>query len=58
MTTHDAARIVANPDSETSMDGAAYGRHDMRDVVAAIRHGWTVVWDEILKGLEKAPSLH
>jgi len=52
------ARVVTTSEPERHMGDTAHGRHSMRDIVTAIRHAWTVVCGETLKGLEKAPSLH
>ena len=57
MTARDATPMVVNPGSETMLR-EAYEKHDVRDIVASIRHGCSVVWREFLKGLENAPSLH
>jgi hypothetical protein len=57
MTARDARPIVTKPGPETIMRDACE-KYGVRDIVALIRHSWSVVWREFLKGLEKAPSLH
>ena len=56
MTARDVTPMVVNPGPEMLRE--AYEKHDLRDIVASIRHGCSVVWREFLKGLENAPSLH
>jgi hypothetical protein len=57
MTARDATQIVAKPSPETIMRDA-YEKYEVRDIVVSIRLGWSVVWCQFLKGLEKALSLH
>ena len=40
------------------MGDAAHGRHGVSDIVTAINRVWIVVRVELVKGLEKAHSLH
>ena len=52
------AQAIAMPAPKYTVGGAAHGRRSVSDVVTAINRVWTVVRVELVKGLEKAHSLH
>jgi hypothetical protein len=52
------AQAIAMPAPKYIMCGAAHGRRSVSDIVTAINRVWTVVRVELVKGLEKAHSLH
>ena len=52
------AQAIPMPASKDIMGDAAHGRHSVSDIVTAINRVWIAVRVELVKGLEKAHSLH
>ena len=52
------AQAIPMPAPKYIMGGAAHGRRSVSDIVTAINRVWIVVRVELVKGLEKAHSLH